>query len=153
MLGLFLIASKGCSTPGHYGNNCSERCPEKCQEGRCYIINGTCLGCTPGWIGEYCNNSKKLVFFHDCFKIIDIHCIYTVYNFNTQRVMMDIMVWGALWNVLDIVRTTSLVITSMVHVTKDAMMDGLEKSVTQVDNFFCQWKYFFLKCIIYWKKL
>lgn len=61
-----------------------------------------------------------------------------MYNFNTQRVMMDIMVWGALKNVLDIVRTTSLVITSMVHVTKDAMMDGLEKSVTQVDNFCSQ---------------
>lgn len=61
--------------------------------------------------------------------------------------MMDIMVWGALKNVLDIVRTTSLVITSMVHVTKDAMMDGLEKSATQVDNFCSQWKYFFLNLL------
>lgn len=48
--------------------------------------------------------------------------------------MIDIMVWSAAQNVLDIVRTTSLVITSMVHVTKDAMMDGLEKSVTKVDK-------------------
>lgn len=55
---LFLITPKGCSTPGQYGNNCSKRCPDNCQEGRCNIINGTCLGCTPGWIGEYCNNSK-----------------------------------------------------------------------------------------------
>lgn len=38
-------------------------------------------------------------------------------------------------NVLDIVRTTRLVITSMVHVTKDVMMDGLEKSVTKVYKF------------------
>lgn len=52
--------------------------------------------------------------------------------------MVDIMVWGAVQNVLDIVRTTSFVITSMVHVTKDAMMDGLEKSVTQVDNYCSQ---------------
>lgn len=52
--------------------------------------------------------------------------------------MVDTMVWGAVQNVLDIVRTTSFVITSMVHVTKDAMMDGLEKSVTQVDNYCSQ---------------
>lgn len=49
----------------------------------------------------------------------------------TTRAKIDIMVWSAVKNVLDIVRTTRLVITSMVHVTKDVMMDGLEKSVTK----------------------
>lgn len=67
--------------------------------------------------------------------------------------MVDIMVWGAVQNVLDIVRTTSFVITSMVHVTKDAMMDGLEKSVTQVDNYCSQWKHFFKIYYLLKKKL
>lgn len=55
--------------------------------------------------------------------------------FDKQRAKIDIMVWSAVKNVLDIVRTTRLVITSMVHVTKDVMMDGLEKSVTKVYKF------------------
>ena len=45
----------GCSKRGVYGNSCNESCPENCQEQRCDIINGSCLGCTPGWIDEYCN--------------------------------------------------------------------------------------------------
>uniref|UniRef100_A0A8W8NCL5 protein-tyrosine-phosphatase n=1 Tax=Magallana gigas TaxID=29159 RepID=A0A8W8NCL5_MAGGI len=43
-----------CSAVGVYGVNCDKACPNNCQEGRCDIINGTCLGCTPGWVGEYC---------------------------------------------------------------------------------------------------
>lgn len=135
MQGLFSITSKGCSTPGQYGNNCSERCPENCKEGRCYITNGTCLGCTPGWIGEYCTESKNWL----SFMIVSRLLTYTVFIhckvFNTQCVTMDIMVWSAVKYVMGIVRTTRLVITSMVLVKKDAMMDGLEKSVTQVDKF------------------
>ncbi|XP_078317014.1 receptor-type tyrosine-protein phosphatase epsilon-like [Crassostrea virginica] len=49
------LTARGCSKRGVYGNSCNESCPENCQEQRCDITNGSCLGCTPGWIGEYCN--------------------------------------------------------------------------------------------------
>nr|XP_034311837.1 receptor-type tyrosine-protein phosphatase epsilon-like isoform X1 [Crassostrea gigas] len=48
------VTVTGCSAVGVYGVNCDKACPNNCQEGRCDIINGTCLGCTPGWVGEYC---------------------------------------------------------------------------------------------------
>ncbi|XP_062593163.1 receptor-type tyrosine-protein phosphatase alpha-like [Saccostrea cucullata] len=44
----------GCDTLGTYGDNCFKRCSSKCQERRCDIINGTCLGCTEGWTGDKC---------------------------------------------------------------------------------------------------
>ncbi|XP_078322063.1 uncharacterized protein LOC144621909 [Crassostrea virginica] len=60
---------------GLYGYNCADRCsvncvnPEdcdqitgncfkcqqNCQDRRCHITNGTCLGCLPGYYGEYCS--------------------------------------------------------------------------------------------------
>uniref|UniRef100_K1RQK0 Multiple epidermal growth factor-like domains 10 n=1 Tax=Magallana gigas TaxID=29159 RepID=K1RQK0_MAGGI len=43
-----------CSDLGVYGSNCNIPCPDNCQERRCDIVNGTCFGCTPGWVGEYC---------------------------------------------------------------------------------------------------
>ncbi|XP_062601072.1 multiple epidermal growth factor-like domains protein 10, partial [Saccostrea cucullata] len=46
--------ANGCDSPGTYGDNCFQRCPSKCQEQRCHIINGTCLGCTEGWKGDKC---------------------------------------------------------------------------------------------------
>lgn len=49
---------KGCSTPGVYGGQCNKPCPENCQERRCDSINGTCLGCTPGWMGDSCTTGK-----------------------------------------------------------------------------------------------
>lgn len=52
---------KGCSNPGVYGGQCNKPCPENCQEHRCDIINGTCLGCTPGWMGDSCTTGKKYI--------------------------------------------------------------------------------------------
>ncbi|XP_062595637.1 uncharacterized protein LOC134256989 [Saccostrea cucullata] len=46
------IIVNGCETPGTYGDNCFKRCPSKCQEQRCHIINGNCLGCMEGWKGD-----------------------------------------------------------------------------------------------------
>lgn len=43
---------KGCSILNVYG--CEKPCPDNCHENRCEATNGTCEGCTPGWIGEYC---------------------------------------------------------------------------------------------------
>ncbi|XP_062613599.1 multiple epidermal growth factor-like domains protein 10, partial [Saccostrea cucullata] len=47
---------QGCSESGMYGQNCNHRCPEQCQEKRCHILDGTCLGCKPGWVGDLCSN-------------------------------------------------------------------------------------------------
>ncbi|XP_062617125.1 protein draper-like isoform X2 [Saccostrea cucullata] len=44
----------GCSKAGVYGRHCKQKCPANCQEQRCDIINGTCLGCLPGWTGTLC---------------------------------------------------------------------------------------------------
>ncbi|XP_065921324.1 receptor-type tyrosine-protein phosphatase epsilon isoform X2 [Magallana gigas] len=48
------VTVTGCYEFGVYGSHCDTPCPENCQERRCDIINGTCFGCTPGWVGEYC---------------------------------------------------------------------------------------------------
>ncbi|XP_062587740.1 receptor-type tyrosine-protein phosphatase epsilon-like isoform X2 [Saccostrea cucullata] len=47
----------GCKTDGFYGKNCDLPCPLQCQDRRCHIKKGTCLGCTSGWIGEFCNKT------------------------------------------------------------------------------------------------
>ncbi|XP_062573679.1 uncharacterized protein LOC134235558 [Saccostrea cucullata] len=44
----------GCSKAEVYGSNCSIPCPTHCQDQRCNIVNGTCLGCKPGYEGEMC---------------------------------------------------------------------------------------------------
>ncbi|XP_078328376.1 uncharacterized protein LOC144623706 [Crassostrea virginica] len=48
----------GCPTPGFYGESCSIQCPQNCQEGRCHILDGTCLGCLSGYIGQICDKRK-----------------------------------------------------------------------------------------------
>ncbi|XP_062596811.1 multiple epidermal growth factor-like domains protein 10 [Saccostrea cucullata] len=50
------IEVQGCNESGMYGPNCSIECPENCQENRCHILYGTCLGCKPGWGGDLCEN-------------------------------------------------------------------------------------------------
>ncbi|XP_062610076.1 multiple epidermal growth factor-like domains protein 10 [Saccostrea cucullata] len=44
----------GCPTSGFYGENCSLPCPQNCQERRCNIVDGTCLGCVAGYKGSLC---------------------------------------------------------------------------------------------------
>lgn len=51
----YLNAFVGCQTPGFFGENCSIPCPQNCQEDHCNIVDGTCLGCTPGYIGSECD--------------------------------------------------------------------------------------------------
>ncbi|XP_061170707.1 multiple epidermal growth factor-like domains protein 10 [Saccostrea echinata] len=50
------VIVNGCSEAGVYGENCNVACPKNCQEQRCDIVNGTCLGCLPGWSGRFCEN-------------------------------------------------------------------------------------------------
>lgn len=49
---------KGCPTSGYYGRDCSLPCPPNCQEGHCDIIEGTCLGCVPGYTGPNCDERE-----------------------------------------------------------------------------------------------
>uniref|UniRef100_K1PR81 protein-tyrosine-phosphatase n=1 Tax=Magallana gigas TaxID=29159 RepID=K1PR81_MAGGI len=46
----------GCPIPGYYGEDCSLPCPQNCQEGRCNIVDGTCLGCVSGYTGPTCDS-------------------------------------------------------------------------------------------------
>ncbi|XP_061190948.1 dendrite extension defective protein 1-like [Saccostrea echinata] len=44
----------GCPNTSYYGEKCSNRCPDKCQEGRC-DVTGDCYGCVPGYQGPRCS--------------------------------------------------------------------------------------------------
>ncbi|XP_061180694.1 uncharacterized protein LOC133189316 [Saccostrea echinata] len=52
----------GCPSTGVYGENCDLPCPQKCQERRCDILDGTCFGCVAGYKGsrceEQCDNNR-----------------------------------------------------------------------------------------------
>lgn len=39
----------------YYGDNCSTPCHQNCLDGRCDIVDGTCLGCVPGYTGSMCD--------------------------------------------------------------------------------------------------
>ena len=41
----------GCRLLRNYGENCSLECPHNCLDGYCDIVEGTCLGCKPKFIG------------------------------------------------------------------------------------------------------
>eukprot|EP00105_Crassostrea_gigas_P016373 XP_011433735.1 PREDICTED: multiple epidermal growth factor-like domains protein 10 [Crassostrea gigas] len=49
----------GCARAGFYGEDCYQRCPQNCQEGHCHIVEGTCLGCVPGYKGPTCDEQCK----------------------------------------------------------------------------------------------
>ncbi|XP_078328362.1 uncharacterized protein LOC144623702 isoform X2 [Crassostrea virginica] len=49
------VETHGCPVLGSYGNACSKQCPQNCQESRCNITEGTCLGCLPGYKGPRCD--------------------------------------------------------------------------------------------------
>lgn len=44
---------------GKYGLNCENNCGHCQQDTQCHNVNGSCLqGCSPGYIGSFCNISK-----------------------------------------------------------------------------------------------
>ncbi|XP_056003628.1 multiple epidermal growth factor-like domains protein 10, partial [Ostrea edulis] len=49
------VEVEGCSDPTSYGVNCDQPCPNRCQEKRCDVITGHCLGCIPGYQGLHCS--------------------------------------------------------------------------------------------------
>ncbi|XP_061185153.1 receptor-type tyrosine-protein phosphatase epsilon-like [Saccostrea echinata] len=48
------VKIQGCASSDVYGNQCNKNCSENCQEKKCNIVNGSCLGCIPGWTGDMC---------------------------------------------------------------------------------------------------
>lgn len=80
----------GCPAPRYYGLNCSLPCPQNCQEGRCNIVDGSCLGCVPGYNGLFCDTgleTKEITLFNTsylsihwdfgCFLLIHTTCVFT----------------------------------------------------------------------------
>nr|XP_022310747.1 receptor-type tyrosine-protein phosphatase epsilon-like isoform X2 [Crassostrea virginica] len=45
----------GCRNVGYYGQSCNISCPTNCQEKRCDVNAGHCLGCVPGYQGPTCD--------------------------------------------------------------------------------------------------
>ncbi|XP_056002277.1 multiple epidermal growth factor-like domains protein 10 isoform X2 [Ostrea edulis] len=45
----------GCTDPTVYGVICDQPCPDGCQEKKCDVITGQCLGCKPGYQGLRCS--------------------------------------------------------------------------------------------------
>ncbi|XP_062609303.1 multiple epidermal growth factor-like domains protein 10 [Saccostrea cucullata] len=70
------VTVEGCRTPGRYGSNCSLQCPLNCQNQRCDIVNGSCLGCRPGWTGTFCNQPCEVGFYGlECSGTCSRHCL------------------------------------------------------------------------------
>ncbi|XP_078327577.1 uncharacterized protein LOC111116527 isoform X2 [Crassostrea virginica] len=55
----------GCSQVGVYGLDCNKPCPANCQEKRCDVNMGHCLGCLSGYQGPTCSQVCKQGFFGD----------------------------------------------------------------------------------------
>ena len=51
----------GCRSLRNYGENCSLKCPQNCQDDYCDIVERTCLACKLGFIGPRCMG--KLVWY------------------------------------------------------------------------------------------
>nr|XP_022288792.1 multiple epidermal growth factor-like domains protein 11 isoform X2 [Crassostrea virginica] len=67
----------GCTSPGLYGENCSVACPQKCLNGRCHIVEGTCLGCVDGYSGPTCSKECTISGFYgeNCSTACPEHCL------------------------------------------------------------------------------
>nr|XP_022305387.1 uncharacterized protein LOC111112265 [Crassostrea virginica] len=48
----------GCPSSGYYGENCSQECPQNCQDGYCDVVEGTCFGCTHRHISPRCQGRR-----------------------------------------------------------------------------------------------
>lgn len=57
----------GCPLNSYFGPNCSRLCPIHCQERRCDINTGHCLGCVPGYKGHRCEKvCDKMTYGLEC---------------------------------------------------------------------------------------
>nr|XP_022311806.1 receptor-type tyrosine-protein phosphatase epsilon-like isoform X2 [Crassostrea virginica] len=53
----------GCRNVGYYGSSCNISCPTNCQERRCDVNTGNCLGCVPGYQRPKCDQVCSKGFF------------------------------------------------------------------------------------------
>lgn len=51
----YLRLYTGCPDSSHYGENCSTPCHLNCLDGRCDVVDGSCLGCVQGYTGYTCD--------------------------------------------------------------------------------------------------
>uniref|UniRef100_A0A8W8MJG9 EGF-like domain-containing protein n=2 Tax=Magallana gigas TaxID=29159 RepID=A0A8W8MJG9_MAGGI len=57
----------GCRKSGYFGIDCNLRCPANCQEKRCNITTGYCLGCLPGYKDQSCKHiCDKMTYGLEC---------------------------------------------------------------------------------------
>lgn len=54
-------SSTGCSNISYYGDNCSTPCHQNCFDGRCDVVDGTCMGCVQGYTGPKCDTGCDAV--------------------------------------------------------------------------------------------
>ncbi|XP_062615557.1 multiple epidermal growth factor-like domains protein 10 [Saccostrea cucullata] len=70
------VSVNGCQKDGLYGQNCDFACPSQCQDKRCHIRNGTCLGCKAGWMGDFCNKTCMFGYYGmECKSRCTGHCL------------------------------------------------------------------------------
>ncbi|XP_078330352.1 uncharacterized protein LOC144624428 [Crassostrea virginica] len=64
----------GCPSPGYYGENCSLKCPQNCQDGYCDIVEGTCFACAHRYIGPRCKDCPEGYYGSNCSQNCSMTC-------------------------------------------------------------------------------
>lgn len=75
--------STGCPNASYYGDNCSTSCHQNCLDGRCDVVDGTCLGCIQGYIGSTCETGCNTIVINIIYFYGKHHLfIYMIYLIN-----------------------------------------------------------------------
>ncbi|XP_065934065.1 angiopoietin-1 receptor-like [Magallana gigas] len=78
----------GCSREGFYGEHCNQQCPINCQDRRCHIITGHCLGCLPGYQGSTCDQECQPGYYGiGCADSCNVNCYLT--SCNKARILIS----------------------------------------------------------------
>lgn len=76
-----ILLFTGCPNASYYEENCFTPCHQNCLDGRCDVVDGTCLGCIQGYTGLTCEtgwntNLKK----YNSTENSTIYNIYVIFN-------------------------------------------------------------------------